>query len=140
VQHLAPENNGAALLKRLGRHRTFQCKMAEDGEVFRAGRLYIAPADFHLLIKKTSLLVTKGSRENRYRPAIDPLFRSAAVNHGPSAIGVILTGMLDDGAIGLRAIKQCGGVTVVQDPEDAAFPAMPRAALRAVKADHCVPL
>src|SRR5205814_4381501 len=103
-------------------------------------RGYIAPPDYHLLLKANTILVTKGARENRYRPAIDPLFRSAAVSHGPRAIGVILTGMLDDGAIGLRAVKQCGGVAVVQDPRDAAYPAMPRAALQAVKVDHCVPL
>src|SRR5947207_277094 len=87
VQHLAPQNSGEALLERLGKYRSFRCKLAEDGESFKPGRIYIAPADYHLLVKKGSLLVTKGARENRYRPAIDPLFRSAAVTHGPSVIG-----------------------------------------------------
>ncbi len=140
VQHMAPENTAQALLRRLGRHRAFDCKLASDGEKFESGRIYIAPADYHLLVKEKTLLVTKGARENRYRPAIDPLFRSAAVTHGPRVIGVILTGMLDDGTAGLVAIKKCGGVTVVQDPKDAAYPDMPESALNNLKVDHCVPL
>jgi two-component system chemotaxis response regulator CheB len=72
VQHIAPENTAQALLHRLGRHRAFDCKLASDGEMFEAGRIYIAPADYHLLVKEKTLLVTKGARENRYRPAIDP--------------------------------------------------------------------
>jgi two-component system, chemotaxis family, protein-glutamate methylesterase/glutaminase len=140
VQHLAPENTGKALLHRLGRHKAFNCKLASNGEAFEKGRIYVAPADYHLLVKKETLLVTKGARENRYRPAVDPLFRSAAVAYGPSVIGVILTGMLDDGTAGLVAIQKCGGVTVVQDPKDAAYPEMPQSALNASKVDHCVPL
>jgi two-component system chemotaxis response regulator CheB len=92
-----------------------------------------------MLVRKTRLLVTKGARENRYRPAIDPLFRSAAVTHGPRVIGIVLTGMLDDGTAGLVAIKKCGGVTVVQDPSDAAYPDMPQNALDNLKVHHCVP-
>jgi two-component system chemotaxis response regulator CheB len=140
VQHLAPENSGAALLQKLGRHKSFGCKLATDGEVFRPGKIYIAPADYHLLIKRKTFLVTKGARENRFRPAIDPLFRSAAVSHGPRVIGVILTGLLNDGTAGLAAIKKCGGITIVQNPKDAAYPDMPEAALRNVKVDHCVPV
>jgi two-component system chemotaxis response regulator CheB len=140
VQHLAPENTGKALLHRLGRYKAFNCKLASNGEAFEKGRIYIAPADYHLLVKKETLLVTKGARENRYRPAVDPLFRSAAVAYGPSVIGVILTGMLDDGTAGLVAIQKCGGVTVVQDPKDAAYPEMPQSALNALKVDHCVPV
>jgi len=140
VQHMSPENTGAALLHRLGRHKAFNCKLAEDGETFQKRRVYIAPADYHLLVKKDKLLVTKGARENRYRPAIDPLFRPAAVTHGPRVIGVILTGMLDDGTAGLAAVKKCGGVTIVQDPQDAAYPEMPQSALNALKIDHCVPV
>ncbi|MFN0101688.1 MAG: chemotaxis protein CheB [Bryobacteraceae bacterium] len=140
VQHMAPQNTGIALLHRLGRHKAFHCKITVDGESFKPGRIYIAPSDSHLLVKKTKLLVTKGARENRYRPAVDPLFRSAAVTHGPRVIGVILTGMLDDGTAGLIAIKKCGGVTVVQDPKDAAYPDMPQSALNNLKVDHCVRL
>jgi two-component system chemotaxis response regulator CheB len=140
VQHMAPESTGEALLHRLRKHKSFGCQLAKRGQTFKPGRIYIAPPDNHLLVKKRTLLVTKGARENRSRPGIDPLFRSAAVTHGPSVIGVVLTGMLDDGTAGLIAIKRCGGVTVVQDPKDAAYPAMPQSALDNLKVDYCVPL
>jgi two-component system, chemotaxis family, protein-glutamate methylesterase/glutaminase len=140
VQHMAPEASGRALLHRLGKHAAFGCKLAVDGEAFRPGRVYIAPPDYHLLVKARTMLVTKGARENRYRPAIDPLFRSAAVTHGPRVIGVVLSGMLDDGTTGLNAIKRCGGVAIVQDPKEASYSEMPRAALAAVKVNHCAPV
>jgi two-component system chemotaxis response regulator CheB len=140
VQHMAPESTGDELLYKLSRHGAFACKLASDGEAFQPGCLYIAPPDYHLLVKEKTLLVTKGARENRFRPAIDPLFRSAAVTHGAGVIGVVLTGMLDDGTAGLIAIKKCGGLTVVQDPKDAAYPAMPQSALDGLKVDHAVPL
>jgi len=140
VQHMAPENTGGALLHRLGRHRAFESKLAEDGESFKPGRIYIAPSDNHLLLKQDTVLVTKGARENRSRPGIDPLFRSAAVSHTSRVIGVVLTGMLDDGTAGLIAIKKCGGITVVQDPKDAAYPGMPQSALNNLKVDYCVPI
>lgn len=140
VQHLAPDATGEALVHRLGRHKAFRCELAHDGASFKDGNIYIAPADYHLLVKKETLLVTKGARENRYRPAVDPLFRSAAVAHGSDVIGVVLTGMLDDGTAGLIAIQKCGGVTVVQDPKDAAYPEMPQSVINNLKVDHCVPL
>jgi two-component system chemotaxis response regulator CheB len=140
VQHMAPENTGEALMHRLSRHRAFHCKLAEDGESFKPGRIYIAPPDNHLLVKENKVLVTKGARENRNRPGIDPLFRSAAVTHTSRVIGVVLTGMLDDGTAGLIAIKKCGGVTIVQDPKDAAYPGMPESALNNLKVDYSVPI
>jgi len=140
VQHMAPQNTGVALLNRLGRHKNFHCALATDGEKFRAGGIYIGPADYHLLVKKDHLLVTKGARENRYRPGIDPLFRSAAATHGPHVIGVLLTGVLDDGTAGLMAVKKCGGITIIQDPKDAAYPEMPQSALNNVGVNHCVPI
>jgi two-component system chemotaxis response regulator CheB len=140
VQHLAPENTGIALLRRLGRNQAFAPKLAENHEPFKRGRAYIAPPDSHLLLKKTTVLITKGARENRHRPGIDPLFRSAAVAHGARVIGVVLTGLLDDGTAGLGAIQRCGGVTVVQDPKDAAYSAMPQSAIDNLKVDFCVPL
>ncbi len=140
VQHMAPEQTGSALLNRLGKYTAFRCKLAVDGEKFQAGRIYIASPDYHLLVKKEHLLVTKGARENRYRPGIDPLFRSAASTHGARVIGVLLTGNLDDGTAGLIAVKKCGGITIVQDPKDAPYPEMPQSALNNVEVDHCVPV
>jgi two-component system, chemotaxis family, protein-glutamate methylesterase/glutaminase len=140
VQHTSAQASGSALVHRLSRYASFEPKLAEHGETFKRGRIYIAPPDNHLLVKKTKLLVTKGARENRSRPGIDPLFRSAAVAHGSRVIGVILSGLLDDGTAGLLAIKQCGGVSVVQDPKDAAYPAMPQNAVDNADVDFCVPL
>jgi two-component system, chemotaxis family, protein-glutamate methylesterase/glutaminase len=140
VQHMAPENTGVALLQRLGKHRSFHCSIATNGEEFQTGRIYISPADHHLLVKKKHVLVTKGARENRYRPGIDPLFRSAASTHGPHVVGVLLTGVLDDGTAGLLAIKRCGGVTIVQDPKEAAYPEMPQSALNNLDVSHCAPI
>ena len=140
AQHMAPHNSGEPLLRRLSRHKAFQPKLAEDGDRFKRGRIYIAAPDNHMLVKETQLLVTKGASENRNRPGVDPLFRSAAVAHGARVIGVVLTGMLDDGTAGLIAIKRCGGVTVVQDPKDAAYSGMPQSALDNAKVDFCVSL
>jgi two-component system chemotaxis response regulator CheB len=140
AQHMAPHNSGEPLLRRLSRHKAFRPKLAEDGDRFKPGRIYIAPPDNHLLVKEAKVLVTKGASENRHRPGIDPLFRSAAVAHGARVIGVVLTGMLDDGTAGLIAIKQCGGVTVVQDPKDAAYSGMPLSALDNSNVDFCVSL
>jgi two-component system chemotaxis response regulator CheB len=137
VQHLAPENSGEALLHRLGKYAAFRCSLASNGEGFETGKIYIGPADHHLLVKKDHVLVTKGARENRYRPGIDPLFRSAAVTHGPRVVGVLLTGVLDDGTAGLMAVKKCGGITIVQDPKEAAYPEMPQSALNNLGVNHC---
>src|SRR5688572_23152725 len=140
VQHMDPGNSGEPLLRRLGRHQAFRPKLAENGEHLQPTHVYIAPPDSHLLIKKGKMLVTKGAAENRHRPGIDPLFRSAAVSHGARVIGVVLTGMMDDGTAGLIAVKRCGGVTVVQDPRDAAYSGMPLSALDNADVDFCVPI
>jgi two-component system chemotaxis response regulator CheB len=103
--------------------------------------MYIAPPDRHLLIAANGQIhLGHGPRENRARPAVDPLFRSAALAYGTQVIGVILTGALDDGTAGLCAIKQAGGIAVVQDPHEAEAASMPRSALRHVAVDHCVQL
>lgn len=112
----------------------------EDGEPVRPGWIHVAPPDRHLLVKNGHALVRRGALENRTRPAIDPLFRSAAVEYGPRVVGLILSGTQDDGTAGLLAVKRCGGVTLVQDPDDAEWPDMPRNALAHVPVDHCVPL
>jgi len=109
---------------------------AIDGEPIKLNRAYVAPPDHHMLIEKDVVRVVRGPKENRFRPAIDPLFRSAAYWCGPRVVGIVLTGALDDGTAGLWTIKQFGGTTIVQDPEDSAYPSMPRSALRSVEIDH----
>lgn len=111
-----------------------------DKQPVERGVAYVAPPDHHLWLEDSRVRVTHGPRVNRHRPAIDPLFESAAHRYRQRVVGVILTGSLDDGTAGLSAIKQCGGVAVVQDPKDALVPAMPENALRYVKADHVLPL
>lgn len=138
VQHIGARHSElASLLDRRGAIRAVE---ARDGEVPLAGTLYVAPPDQHLLFDNGVLRLTRGPKEHHARPAIDPLFRSAALSCGPSAVGVVLTGGLDDGSAGLRAIQACGGVTVVQDPADAYEPSMPRAAIAVLEPDHVVPL
>jgi two-component system chemotaxis response regulator CheB len=109
---------------------------ARSGMIPQPGTIYVAPSDEHLLLEKGALRVFHGPKVHHARPAIDPLFRSAAIDVGARAIGVILTGMLDDGSAGLHAIKACGGIAVVQDPADAAEPSMPKSALAATSVDH----
>jgi two-component system, chemotaxis family, protein-glutamate methylesterase/glutaminase len=102
------------------------------------GRVYVAPPDHHLILRADRVLLTHAPRENHSRPAIDPLFRSAALAYGSRVIGVVLSGRLDDGAAGLWAVKERGGIAIVQDPDDAAHAEMPRNALAYTKADHVV--
>jgi two-component system chemotaxis response regulator CheB len=113
---------------------------AEEGQRLEHGRIYVAPADRHLLVQHNHLHVRRGPLENRTRPAIDPLFRSAAACCTTRVIGVLLSGLLNDGTSGLLAIKRCGGLAVVQDPETAAFQEMPMSALARVAVDHVAPL
>ncbi len=108
---------------------------AQDGELIEHGRVYIAPPDLHLFVEAGRVSVKRGPRENRCRPAINPLFRSAASAYGPRVVGVILTGTLDDGSAGLWSVEQAGGVTIVQDPATATFEEMPRSAREAVDVD-----
>lgn len=139
VLHTAPQSPGV-LGDILNRASRIKAANAANGEKLEGGRIYVAPPDCHLLVEPGRVRVTKGPRENRFRPAIDPLFRSAAQVYGPGAIGVLLTGSLDDGTAGLWAIKQLGGTAIVQDPDDAMFASMPRNAIDHVNVDHVVPL
>jgi two-component system chemotaxis response regulator CheB len=111
-----------------------------DGEPLRAGTIYVAPPDHHLLFTPEVARLSRGPRENYARPAIDPLFRTAALHWRERAIGVVLTGELDDGTAGLQAIKECGGIAIVQDPAEALQASMPASALANVAVDHCLPI
>ncbi len=110
---------------------------AEEGMPLEPGRLHLAVPDHHLLVGRDGLLVRRGPIENGSRPAIDPLFRSVAVSHGPGAVAVLMSGFQsDDGTAGLLAIQRCGGMAIVQDPDDAEFPGLPRQALTEMSPDH----
>jgi two-component system chemotaxis response regulator CheB len=139
VMHTSPHAPGVLhdILGRAGRLKTVSVRTPTRLE---PGTIYVAPPDFHLLVEPGRVRTSKGPKENRFRPAIDPLFRSAAQVFGPAAIGVVMTGSLDDGTAGLWTIKQMGGTAVVQDPADALFPSMPESALRHVEVDHVVPV
>ncbi|GAB3812884.1 chemotaxis protein CheB [Pontibacter rugosus] len=140
VQHLSSDSSASFLVKRMGDNTKLCCKVAEHKAKITAGTVYMAPADRHLLLTEEEMLVVRGPRENQFRPAIDPLFRSAAAYFGAGATGVILTGFMSDGLVGVEAIRRSGGATVVQSPDDAEFPALPQNVLRKVNVDYVVNL
>lgn len=135
VVHVSPESPGI-LPRVLDRACPLPVSAAENGEPVVRGRVYVAPPGLHLLLEGGRVRLARGPKENRHRPAVDPLMRSAAVEHGPRCVGVVLSGMLSDGTAGLAALKRRGGVAIVQDPEDALFPSMPLSALENVEVDH----
>jgi two-component system, chemotaxis family, protein-glutamate methylesterase/glutaminase len=140
VRHAPASSDVGVLIDLVNEHTQLKCQSARHGDEIAPGKVYVAPADNHIMVGKGRILITKGAQENRFRPAIDPLFRSAAVAYGNRVIAVLLTGGLDDGTAGLIVVKRCGGTCVVQDPKDALFPDMPANALRQVQVDHCVTL
>lgn len=139
VWHMSPDVRGV-LPQILNRADTLHAAHAYDGERIAPNRIYVAPPDRHLLVEAGRVRVTRGPKENRFRPAVDPLFRSAAHAYNKQVIGVILSGALDDGTAGLRTIKQRGGLAIVQNPSDAQVPSMPESALREVAVDYTVPV
>lgn len=130
VMHLPDVDS--QLPKALGQRSSIPVCYAEDGDAIRTGQLMVARPRRHLLLKNGHVLLGRGPRENSWRPSIDALFRSAAVAYGPRAIGIVLSGMLDDGSAGLHAIHRCGGIAIVQDPMEAEFSEMPASALNNV--------
>jgi two-component system, chemotaxis family, protein-glutamate methylesterase/glutaminase len=138
VNHVSPKHESylPEILQRNGR---LPAAHAAHGEVIRRGRIYVAPPDHHLIVEDGILRLWRGPKENHSRPSLNPLFRSAAKTYGARVIGVILSGNLDDGVAGLIAVKSNGGIAVVQDPEDANYPEMPRNAMRYIDVDYCLP-
>lgn len=122
------------------RRATLKVSNGVDSEKILPGHVYLAPPDLHLQLEDGRVRLTRGPRENRHRPSIDALFRSAAEAYGPRVTGVVLTGYLDDGTAGLNSVKIHGGVAIVQDTKDAMAPGMPASALRNVEVDYCLPL
>src|SRR3954452_25264552 len=139
VLHLAPGLR-SVLPQVLNRAGPLRAEFPADGDPVKPGRIYVAPNDHHLLLERGYIRVTKGPKENRFRPAVDPLFRSAAYIYGPRTIGIVLSGALDDGSAGLWAIKLRGGTAIVQDPTDAMHRSMPLNALDNVQVDYTVPV
>lgn len=133
-------NQPSILPELLSARSDIPARHAADGEKLAPGTIYVAPPDHHMLFTADTIRLTRGPRENHARPALDPLFRTTALHWRERAIGVVLTGELDDGAAGLAAIKECGGVAIVQDPATAVAPSMPASALASVAVDHCLPL
>ncbi|HEU4328934.1 MAG TPA: chemotaxis protein CheB [Roseiflexaceae bacterium] len=138
VLHTHPTSPGY-LPQILSRSGPLPCEHAADGEPLLPGRILVAPPDHHLLIEGEHVRLTRGPKENRSRPAVDPLFRSAAFFYGPRVIGVVLSGMLDDGTAGLWTVKDRSGLAVVQSLQDAQFSSMPESALRHVAVDYQLP-
>lgn len=138
VLHTSPESPGL-LPTILQRSCALDVRHADDGLAIEAGTVYVARPDRHLLVTSGGMKLSRAARENRARPAIDPLFRTAARSFGPAAVGVLLSGFLNDGTYGLMSIKREGGVTVVQDPAQAEYRDMPQNALDDVDVDHVLP-
>lgn len=138
VVHTAPymPSRLPELLRRSG---PLDAAAAVDGAPLERGRIYVAPPDTHLLIEPGRLRLSRGPKENRTRPAVDPLFRSAALHYGPRVLGVILSGALDDGTPGLWTVKDRGGIAIVQDPAEALVASMPGSAIVNVDVDFVLP-
>ena len=139
VQHLSATST-SYLVDILRRSSQLAVQWAEHGTRIEHGRVLVAPPAVHMVLQGDHVQLSQSAPENYSRPSIDKLFRSAAANRGSRVIGVLLTGMLHDGVAGLGAIQEAGGVAIVQDPTDAAYPQLPAAAVRAIRPDRVLPL
>jgi len=137
VMHIGSETMLPQILNRCG---NLPAVSGEDGKRYQCGCIYVAPAQHHLSITNGMTVLSRGPRENGYRPAIDVLFRSAARAHRSKVVGVVLSGGRDDGSAGLFMIKACGGIAIVQEPAEAVTPSMPQNALSLVDVDFCLPV
>lgn len=135
-----PAHSKSALPRILSRKSPLPALQPQDREKIENGRIYVAPPDRHMLIKRGYIRLVHGPRENGWRPAIDPLFRTAARAYGKRVVGVVLSGVLDDGTAGLMAVKQRGGVALVQDPDEASYSGMPQSAIENNHVDYILPV
>jgi two-component system chemotaxis response regulator CheB len=140
VLHLSTKSISGYLAHRLQEFTDLKCLLAMDGLPIRKGHIYVAVPNQHLLVGQGEVHLSSGPLENRWRPSIDVLFRSAAANYPNRVIGVVLTGLLNDGTSGMSGIKRAGGFTIVQDPNEAEYPDMPMSVLSHMEVDHCMPL
>src|SRR5665213_1571633 len=138
VMHLSRTSISDFLMLQLQKFTQLPCEVAIDGAVIEAGHVYIGPPNAHLLVKKGSILLGHGPEENRWRPSIDVLLRSAAAAYSTRAVGVILTGLLNDGTAGMLPIKRSRATCIVQDPTEAEYPDMPLSVLNNMEVDYCV--
>lgn len=142
VLHVSPQGTSVLpkilnrYIQKRNRESSLRACHPQDGEAIQYGRIYVAPPDRHLLVKDGYVNVARGPKENSHRPAVDPLFRTAAREYGPRVVGVVLSGNLDDGTAGLVAVKKRGGVAIVQNPDEALYSGMPRSAIENVDVDH----
>ncbi len=139
VVHI-PAHAMSVLPRIFSRHGPLPAEHATGYELIRPGKIYVAPPDHHLLVQSGRVVLSRGPKENGHRPAVDPLFRSAALAYGPRVIAVVLSGSLDDGSAGMAAVKERGGVTIAQSPEEALYPSMPRSAILNRVVDHVRPV
>lgn len=140
VMHLSRTSISDYLVHRLQPHTTLRCEIAEQGAPIKRGHIYIGAPNSHLLVNRGIIILGRGPEENRWRPSVDVLFRSAAVAYRSATVGIVLTGSLDDGTTGMAAVKRCGGTCIVQDPNEAEYPDMPLSVLNTMEVDYCLPL
>ncbi len=138
VMHLSRTSISDFLVHRLQPHTSLKCEVATEDAKIKKGHIYVAAPNQHLLVKKNKIILGRGPEENRWRPSIDVLFRSAAAAYSTRVVGVVLTGSLDDGTSGMLAIKRSGGICMVQDPNEAEYPDMPLSVLNNMEVDHCI--
>lgn len=140
VMHLSRTSVSDFLMHRLQPLTELTCEIATEGATIKKGHLYVAASNLHLLVKKGKIKLGRGPEENRWRPSIDVLFRSAAAAYSTRVIGVVLTGLLNDGTTGMLAIKRSGGTCIVQDPNEAEYPDMPLSVLNNMEVNYCISL
>ncbi len=140
VMHLSRTSVSDFLIYHLQPHASLKSEVAKNNAAIEKGHIYFSAPNQHLLVKKNKIILSRGPEENRWRPSIDVLFRSAAAAYSTRAIGIILTGLLNDGTTGMLAIKRSGGKSIVHDPNEAEYPDMPMSIINSMEVDHCIPL